>query len=123
MRRRASCSLIRFWNCRGLIAVTALKWWWKPETLIPTSLATSLTLSGRSKSSRSRSSALPMRWAWPPEGRGVAEPAALLPYKEPVDDLSGDQRREVARLGRGVQEPNQPHHGVQQASVQRAHIH
>jgi hypothetical protein len=30
--------------------VTALKWWWKPETLIPDSRATSSIRSGRSKS-------------------------------------------------------------------------
>src|SRR3954451_9084573 len=24
-------------DCKGLIAVTALKWWWKSETLIPSS--------------------------------------------------------------------------------------
>ena len=34
IRRWASCSRSCFWNCKGLLAVTALKWWWKPDTLI-----------------------------------------------------------------------------------------
>jgi hypothetical protein len=49
--------------------------------------------------------------------RGVTEPAALLSRKEPVDDLPGHQRREEARFGRGVQEPDEPHHSVQQARI------
>ena len=56
------------------------------------------------------------------QGRDLTEPAALLSHQEPVDDLPRDQRREEARVGRGVQEPDEPHHGVQQARVQRAHV-
>ena len=39
-----------FWNCEGLIAVTALKWWWNPETLMPSSRASLSMRSGWSKS-------------------------------------------------------------------------
>src|SRR5260221_8018799 len=39
IRRRASSSCNRFWNCKGLSAVTALKWWCNPETLMPSSRA------------------------------------------------------------------------------------
>jgi hypothetical protein len=56
------------------------------------------------------------------QDRDVMEPAALLSHQEPVDELSNDQRREEARLGRGVQEPHEPYDGVQQARVQRAHV-
>src|SRR5829696_4284951 len=48
------------------------------------------------------------------------EAADLLSHQEPVDDLPCDQRREEARLGRGVQEPDEPYHGVRQARVQSA---
>jgi hypothetical protein len=30
---------MRFWNCSGLIAVTARKQWWNADGLIPASLA------------------------------------------------------------------------------------
>src|ERR671912_733452 len=113
MRRRASWSRSCFWNCKGVIAVTPLKWWWKPETLIPSSRAMSSIRSGWSKSLRSRSMASTMRWV---------EPPALLPHKEPVDDPPGPQRREEACFGGGAQEPDEPHHGVQQARIQRAHV-
>jgi hypothetical protein len=56
------------------------------------------------------------------QGSDVMEPAALLSHKEPVYDLPRHQRREEARLGRGVQEPDETHHGVQQARVHRAHV-
>ena len=56
------------------------------------------------------------------QNRNVAEPVALLSHQEPVDDFPRDQRREEASFGRGVQEPDEPHHGVQQARVQRADV-
>ena len=63
-----------------------------------------------------------MRLASPPERRDVTDPVALLAHQEPVDDLPRDQRREEARVGRGVEEPDEPHDGVQQRRIQRAHV-
>ena len=43
----AACSRMCFWNWIGLIAVTAWKFRWNAETLIPESCATSSTRNGR----------------------------------------------------------------------------
>ena len=57
------------------------------------------------------------------EDRDLTESVALLPRKEPEGDLPGYERPEEACLIRGrVQEPDEAHHGVQQARVQRAHL-
>src|SRR5215218_553570 len=57
------------------------------------------------------------------EDRDLTEPAALLPFEEPKDDLPGDERPEEASLlGGRVQEPDETHHGIQEARVQRAYV-
>jgi hypothetical protein len=53
------------------------------------------------------------------QGRNLTEPATLRSHQEPVDDLPPDQRREEARFGRGVQQPDQSQHRVEQARLQR----
>ena len=50
----------------------------------------------------------------------MTEPATLLSHQETIDDFPRDQRHENPRFGRGIQEPDEPHHGVQEAHVQRA---
>ena len=57
-----------------------------------------------------------------PQDRQVTEPATLLSHQEPVDDFPRDQRHEDRRFGRGIQEPDEPHDGVQQVHIQRADI-
>jgi hypothetical protein len=52
----------------------------------------------------------------------VTEPTALRSHEEAVDDLSRHERCQEARVGWGVHEPDEPHHGVEQAGVQSAHI-
>jgi hypothetical protein len=54
--------------------------------------------------------------------RNVTESVALLTFEEPVDDFPRDQGQEKGRFGRSVQEPDEPHHRVQQACVQRADV-
>ena len=46
------------------------------------------------------------------QGRDLMEPAALLPPQQPVDDLPLEKRRQETRIGRGVQQPDQPDDGV-----------
>ena len=60
-------------------------------------------------------------WWVATQGRDVMEPAALL-FRGAGRRSADDQRREEARVGRGVQEPDEPHHGVKQSRVQRAHV-
>ncbi len=55
-----------------------------------------------------------------PQDRKVTEPGTLLSHQEPVDNFPRDQRHEDPRFGRGVQEPDEPHEGVQQVPIQRA---
>ncbi len=55
-----------------------------------------------------------------PLDRQVTEPGSLLSSQEPVDHFPRDQRQEDRRVGRGVQEPREPHDGVQQMHIQRA---
>ena len=50
----------------------------------------------------------------------VTEPGALRSDQEPVDNFPRDQRQQDPRVGRAIQEPDQPHHGVQQVHIQRA---
>ena len=52
----------------------------------------------------------------------VTEPGALLSHQEPIDDFPRDQRQEDRRFGRGIQEPDKPHDGVQQVHIQRADL-
>ena len=52
-----------------------------------------------------------------PLDRQVTEPATLLSSQEPVDNFPRDQRQEDRRVGRGVQEPREPHEGVQQVPI------
>src|SRR5205085_9137124 len=54
--------------------------------------------------------------------RNIAEPITLLSPPEPVDNFSGDKRREERRFGWTVQQPYQPHDRIQQAGVQRADV-
>src|SRR5215203_7285820 len=57
------------------------------------------------------------------EDRDLTQPVALLPREEPEDDLPGYQRPEEACLiGGRVKEPDEAHHGVQEARLQRAHL-
>src|SRR2546427_4815864 len=58
-----------------------------------------------------------------PQDRKVTEPRTLLSHQEPVDNFPRDQRHEDPRFGRGIQEPDEPHYGVQQVRIQRADIH
>ncbi len=55
-----------------------------------------------------------------PLDRQVTEPGSLLSSQESVDNFPRDQRQEDRRVGRGVQEPREPHDGVQQVPIQRA---
>ena len=57
-----------------------------------------------------------------PQDRQVTESATLLSHQEPVDNFPRDQRQEDPRFGRGIQEPDEPHEGVQQVRIQRADI-
>ena len=57
-----------------------------------------------------------------PQDRQVTEPATLLSHQEPVDNFPRDQRHEHPRFGRGIQEPDEPHYGVQQVRIQWADI-
>jgi hypothetical protein len=52
----------------------------------------------------------------------MTESAALLSHQETIDNFPRDQRHEDLRFGRGIQEPDEPHHGVQQVHIQRADI-
>ena len=55
--------------------------------------------------------------------RNVTKPVTLCSHQQPVDNFPRDQRREDPSFGRGVQEPDEPHYGVQQACIQRAYVH
>ena len=99
--------------------MTALKWWCNPETLMPSSreLLNAQGLIEVSAESFDRSG----------DGGGVAaqdrqvtEAGCLLSDQEPVDNFPRDQRQEDLRFGGGIQEPDDPHHGVQQVPIQRA---
>ena len=46
----------------------------------------------------------------------------MLSPQQPVDDFPRHRQREEARLGRRVQEPDEPDHGVQEARVKWAHV-
>jgi len=60
---------------------------------------------------------------WPPVASAtLSDPVALAARQEPVDDLPLDERPEHGCVGRGIEEANQPHNGVQQVRVQRAHV-
>ena len=48
----------------------------------------------------------------------VTESATLLSHQESVDNFPRDQRQEDPRFGRGIQEPDEPHEGVQQVPIQ-----
>ena len=45
------------------------------------------------------------------------EPTPLLSHQEPVDNFPREQRQEHRRFGGGIQEPGEPHHGVQQVHI------
>jgi hypothetical protein len=60
-RERACNSLIRFWYCSGLSAVTALKWRWKAETLSAAIDASASTRSGVVKFSLIQRIVIPIR--------------------------------------------------------------
>jgi len=55
-----------------------------------------------------------------PQDGQVTEAGSLLSHQEPVDNFPRDQRQEDPRFGGGIQEPDDPHHGVQQVPIQRA---
>ncbi|GHO81563.1 hypothetical protein KSD_93340 [Ktedonobacter sp. SOSP1-85] len=46
----------------------------------------------------------------------------MLSHQESVDNFPRDQWHEDLRFGRGIQEPDQPHKGVQQVPIQRANV-
>src|SRR5438552_683060 len=48
----------------------------------------------------------------------VTEPATLLSHQESVYNFPRDQRQEDPRFGRGIQESDEPHEGVQQVPIQ-----
>src|SRR6266480_7510367 len=48
----------------------------------------------------------------------VTESATLLSYQESVDNFPRDQRQEDPRFGRGIQESDEPHEGVQKVPIQ-----
>src|SRR5947209_5618191 len=50
----------------------------------------------------------------------VTESATLLSHQESVDNFPRDQRQEDRRFGRGIQESDEPHEGIQQIPIQRA---
>ena len=52
----------------------------------------------------------------------MTESAALLSHQETIDNFPRDQRHEDLRFGRGIQEPEEPHEGVQQVPIQRADV-
>jgi len=52
----------------------------------------------------------------------VTEPCTLLSHQKPIDDFPRDQWQEHRRFGRGIQQPDEPHTGVQQVRIQRADI-
>ena len=79
--------------------MTALKWWWKPETLIPSSLATSSIRSGFVEVFAEPLDGLDDAVGGAAQSRDMAEPAALLSHKKPVDDLPHDQLCEEASFG------------------------
>ena len=56
------------------------------------------------------------------QSRNVAEPVTLFSHPEPVDDFPRDQRREEGSFARGVQKPDESHHSIQQACIQRAYV-
>ena len=56
------------------------------------------------------------------EGRQMAESIALGAHQQPVDDLPRNQGHQDSRFGSGFHEPDEPHRGVQQARIQRAHV-
>src|SRR6266568_7162971 len=49
-----------------------------------------------------------------PQDCQVTEPTTLLSYQEPIDNFPCDQRPEDPRFVRGIQQPREPHEGVQQ---------
>jgi hypothetical protein len=53
------------------------------------------------------------------QDRQVTEAGSLLSHQEPVDNFPRDQWLEDPRFGGGIQEPDDPHHGVQQMHIQR----
>src|SRR6266568_2240636 len=55
-----------------------------------------------------------------PQDRQVTEPSTLLSSQKPVDNFPRDQRQEDRRFVRGIQEPGDAHHGVQQVPIHRA---
>src|SRR6266566_9016466 len=77
---------------------------------MPSSRASCSMGTGWSKSWRSRLTAL------------ATEPTALFSHQKSVDNFPRDQRQEDPCFGRGIQEPGEPHAGVQQVSIQRADV-
>ncbi len=55
-----------------------------------------------------------------PQDRKVTESGTLLSHQEPVENFPRDQRPEDPCFGRGIQEPDEPHEGVQQVPIQQA---
>ncbi len=52
------------------------------------------------------------------QGHRSGRACHAAPLQEPVDDLALQQRREEARVVWRVQQPDQPHHRVEQTRVQ-----
>ncbi|MCY1372662.1 hypothetical protein D9M69_598850 [compost metagenome] len=64
MSRRDSVSRRCFWYCSGLMAVSALKWWWKVDRLMPDSRASVSTRSGSAKRALRLAMARATWWLW-----------------------------------------------------------
>ena len=84
--------------------MTALKWAWNPETLMPISRATSSMRNGLAKSSRSfDGSDYAMGVA--ANRCEMAHAMALLADQQPVDDLANDQRSQHPILLGQLEQP------------------
>ncbi len=55
--------------------------------------------------------------------RDLPQPGPLLSHREPVRDFAEDERAEHAELLGRLDEPNDPHHGVEQARIEPVHGH
>ena len=102
--------------------MTALKWWWKLDTLMPSSLRDVVDPQRLVELFTEALDGSGNVVGVTALDRDVTEPVSLLTHQEPVDDFPCDQRREERRFGGGIQEPDEPHDSVQQAGVQRADV-
>jgi hypothetical protein len=57
-----------------------------------------------------------------PQDRKMTEPTTLLSHQQTIDNFPRDQRHKDRRFSGGIQEPREPHHGVQQVPIHRAGV-